>query len=258
MDERLLTAYHEAAHAVVARAVGQQVMELTIKPRPASDYAPGSLGHVCLWRHPDPRPSDVWAGSGWVETQQMVSLAGYLMEDLLVDPEDETPCRNDFVPSDHREVVELLRIVLPHDVERAAESIKSLRKRCKNLLLLPGHLELVERVAKALLADETISGEDFYKRFSPHPFGSAGGACGAVHPVDPSVRCDRIPHPFDVHQSPFGDFEGFPIPPLPARRPKVTEMTGNHKRLLKLHRGGPGPHLTARWVALYDVCDELP
>src|SRR4051812_19722896 len=83
LDERRMTAYHESAHTVAAIAFGQLFSRVTIRPVAASPYHPGYLGNVCVYPLPDPRPQDCWPFSVWVESQIVIDLAGYLLEDLL-------------------------------------------------------------------------------------------------------------------------------------------------------------------------------
>jgi hypothetical protein len=81
-----MTAFHEAAHAVVAVAVGVQVIEVSILPGKTDGIVPDSWGHVRHWQHPDPRPQDCWSGSAWFTTWAMTTLSGYVTEELL-DPD---------------------------------------------------------------------------------------------------------------------------------------------------------------------------
>lgn len=251
-QERLTTALHEAAHAVVAVANGHKVRFATIKPTPASDYAPGTLGRVCTWPMSPPTSEDCWVQSQWLESYLMLYLSGYLVEDVLF-PKHPLEEGRRFEPSDHRRVVEALRTVLPHDVERARSTVASIRVRALRVLELPDHVAILLRVAHLLLCEETISGDALYERL-------LDGRCSAVHPTIPTIRCNHPPHPYGEHfrVSAEGTVEamwnGFRIP---NRRERVSALPGNVRRLRGLNAGGPPPRLTERWIGVLDACDEL-
>jgi hypothetical protein len=251
-DVRLATAFHEAAHAVVAIANGQLVRHVTIKPTPASDYAPGSLGHICMWPMPPPAAEDCWVGSHWVESYLMVYFAGYLIEDLLFPDAAAAGSARRAETGDHHRAVTALRTVLPHDVPRAVSVVARLRSKCVRLLAMDAHVALLLQIAHVLLCEETINEDQLYRRL-------LAKRCHAIHPTDPTLRCTHPPHPYLEHmildhRAIHEKWRGFRIPPS---REKVTALPGNVRRLRAVNRGGPGPRLSKAWTDVLDACEDL-
>jgi hypothetical protein len=251
---RLRTAFHEAAHAAVCVALGVKVQHATIRPEPASEYYPGSLGHVCHYPHPIPRPEDGWPNSHWVESWVLVKLAGYATEDLLW---PESTCNWGAVP-DHLLVLDMYRLFAPRDPIAVFTHIRSAKRKCDALLREARVLEPLEAIAGRLLQQETISGDELYGSFFHK-------RCSAFHPTDPQVRCEKSPHPASSHvryrrSARSGDGEDAPGIvwdglPVPDHRLRVGQLTPNLKAMRALNFGGRPRALTQRWLEVLDAFD---
>lgn len=261
VGQETVVAFHEAAHALAACSIGRLVTEATIVEVPASDYAPGSLGHVCLAPLVDPKPEDLWLDSSWVEHQAMIWLAGYLVEDVLFPDDDPTHPERNHPRADHGRIASLLRVIAPSEPEAAADKVRQLRRKCFDLLELPGQIETVRLLAERLMEDKTLGQHEVYQL-------SSRGECGAIHPHDPSIRCSKDPHPFGEHWTVVGppparpglqrDMVFFDGLPLPDPHLRVTAMPGSWRRVRGLIRGGPGPRLPRAWLQVLDACNDLP
>ena len=252
-EERLVTALHEAAHAVTAVAIGHEVLSATIKPTAASPYAAGSWGHVCTWRMPPPSPDDCWVRSHWVESYLMLQLAGYLTEDILFP--DHADCASPAQVSDHYRAVHLLHAILPGDVERARATLVELRTRTFRLLELEQHIVILLQVAHLLLCEETVAGEEvLYRRLFKN-------RCNAIHPTDPSIRCTHPPHPYADHylwnRKTRKIEERWPGFRIPNSRERVSALPPLVRRVRGLNAGGPGARLPKMWAEVFDACHEL-
>jgi hypothetical protein len=251
IDQRQLTAFHEAAHAVVAVSLGMKVREVSIRPRSGNGIVPDSWGHVSHWRLSDPRPEDCWSGSAWFETWAMTTLAGYVIEELL-DPEWYFWCE----ALDHRRAIDMLREFSPREPDKGVRLLARLREQTSSLLIRPEILAEVTRAADLLLAEEQATGAKFYESLYD-------GKCRARHPSRTEIRCQKSPHPFGGHIS-FGShiwqtepsseaspiiWDGLPAPP---RNQKVGSMTLSQKRIRAINLGHAPRRLPKSWSEALD------
>lgn len=274
IDERVLTAFHEASHAVAALSNGQVVTEISILATPASSYAPGSLGHQCCRPYALPREDDLYAQSGWVQAYLQWCLAGYLMEDLLSERLDlEINLEGRRQPgSDHADLLGLLYQVGVRDPDEAGQYVRSARAKTQSLLLdVPGNLDLVEEVAVRLLEVDVMHQQEFQRcvrRVLKLHSLSDTGVCGAVHPTNRSTRCNDVPHPDGEHSNETWErvkwsvectarvtWPGFKPTP---RNQRVTAMTGTWKRVRGFVRNGPIRQVPKHWNVAFEACDEMP
>lgn len=265
-DQRLRTAFHEAAHALVCVRNGVLVHDMSVVAQPATAFAPGTLGHVTHSAPPLPTEADLWLSSWWTEVQLQISLAGYLMDDLLEETATggRQPSRTRRHPAaDHGRAVALMRALAPRMPPTAvADHAKDVRRKTQALLLdAPGNLELIERMAFRLREAGRLTTGAVYREFFD-------GRCSAYSVHSPDALCEREPHRYGPHymlvpmpggrphERDYVEWDGFTPPAVKRRR--VGEMTSHWKRVRALTEGGPGPHIPKNWSVVFDACDELP
>lgn len=237
--EKRKTAIHEAAHAVVAVALGVRVWSLSVRRVPADGYRSASLGRVLHQRSLAPTPSDCHPESAWMRTWLMIAAAGYVAEQIAW---PDTPIFHE--GSDNVDIVAMLTHLNGRDLETARQWIWNTRADTAELLLQTWAMNECLDVAERLLRDQKISGDEFYRSFYK-------GQCSAFYPPDPSVRCEDKPHPFGPHAAPaepwqprrqrsWYDWGSMP----PSRPPRVTRMSAKQRNIHALNAGqytGPLP-----------------
>jgi ATP-dependent Zn protease len=123
-------AYHEAGHAVIVLVLGYTLKDVTIKP---DERAEGRTNYV--------------KDGGLVVDGLKITLAGPIAEGLL---DGKLRLKTDCSSSDWRAIRKWYPEFCAQDVRRIGEETK---------LLVHCHREAIERVAEALLAHETLTGE---------------------------------------------------------------------------------------------------
>lgn len=230
--EKRKTAIHEAAHAVVAVALGARVFRLSIRPVAADGYRSVSLGHVLCQRSLPPAASDCHPESSWMRSWLMVAAAGYVAEQILW---PESPIFSG--GSDNVDIVTMLYCLNNRNMKTVGEWIWNTRADTAELLLQTWAMDECLDVAERLLRDQTMSGDEFYRSFYK-------GQCSAFYPLDPSVRCHNNPHPFGPHLAPaepwqqhrqrsFHDWGCMP----PSRPPRVSRMSAMQRNIHALNAG---------------------
>ena len=152
--DRLRTAYHEAAHAVVARSLGIHVKSATIRP------GPGRAGHVLHKGTDDDRLAAI------------ISLAGKYGEWFLLDGDPRHPwyvssqVRNYGAGSGHKNVRRrvIRRVGYPTssgDILYDRREARAFRRRLENEAkqLVIEYRDAIKRVAEALIDRETLTAD---------------------------------------------------------------------------------------------------
>ena len=139
-DERVLTAYHEAGHAVVALAQGRPLHRVSIEPNTLR------LGQ-CEIRKGRFRPSD-----DPLETEMLILLGG-----IAAESKHRGGYVWDGAGQDLRMVRHLASTRAPN--ERQCEKLlRRMLDKTEHLLDQPGAWDAVERIAAELVKETTISG----------------------------------------------------------------------------------------------------
>jgi len=146
-----MTAYHEAGHAVIGRVLTLHCGGATIKP----DYEEGVAGHAithepsaCLYE---------WEKRGHVRDSKDAVYHARIMTFMAgAEAERELLGSQAIADGDDREQIELMAEELDHDTNWAKLEP---RLRAMTRRLVRRHRALIERVAKALLAETTLSAE---------------------------------------------------------------------------------------------------
>jgi hypothetical protein len=160
------TAYHEAGHAVMAYLLDIPVKRATIVA--LADY----LGHVRFGRGHSPRRASAngeavpLEGGKLTPTQAHrlrlrieIALAGGIAERHFWRQQGRRHPRLNGLGPDHQQTIEAACILANNDPTEAAYLIRWLDYRVRSALLRPPTWGLVEAVAHALLANQTLSAE---------------------------------------------------------------------------------------------------
>lgn len=248
IDDLQLTALHEAAHAVVAVNLGVEVTEASIRPEPASSDGPPSLGHVCFWRHPDPQPQDCWEGSHWTKRWVMTMLAGYILEEELMEGQPFQPA-----VWDNAQVIHLLRRLKPRQPVEGLRVLEKWRSATCDLLLEPDVAKEVLAAADLLLELEVVDGRTFYNRLY-------GGMCSARNPEESGTRCEKRPHRFGPHLRRSPDNPA--AAPMvwaglstPNPRERVSAMSTKQRNIRAVNLGQPPDRIPRSWAEALDQID---
>lgn len=138
----ILTAHHEAGHAIVALAMGREVHRVSIVP------AKSRLGHCELKKGSARNVKD------WLEAEALILLAGVAAEGRLSGQYCWSGASRDL-----RQVRELTAMRAGSD-EQAARLEKRLLDKVENLLDSEEIWEAIQAVAGELLTRQTISGRN--------------------------------------------------------------------------------------------------
>lgn len=265
-DELLVTAFHEAAHAITAAVVGVPVIHATIEP---TTWESGitALGHVRHWAMPRPNPVEAWLESTWVRAQLRILLAGYLIEDVI-DPEYRFGIH---IGLDHRDAWRLLYTIDPGHPERATMVAMQERQATGALLRDPRNADMICDLADRLLAERQVSGRWIHETYF-------GGGCGVTQPEHPDLRCDLDCHRFGEHHNydagrssqssemaqngptPALDdlvtWPGFKGPP--RKKIPVSAYPPAHKRIVYFLQGGPTTQPPKRWDGVLRALQGSP
>jgi Peptidase family M41 len=133
------TAYHEAGHAVVALALGRQVLQVSILPNK------DRLG-VCEFRKPSFRPTE-----DWIEREILISLGGIAAEARHTGVHAWESAGRDF------QYVEKLAVERAGE-RRAERYTMRMLSKAEYLISQDENWRAIEKIAKALLETGTISG----------------------------------------------------------------------------------------------------
>lgn len=139
-DPRLLTAYHEAGHAVIAMAVGRPLHKVTI----AANRNRLGLCHVQKGR--------ARASKDWLEDEILILLAGMAAESQLSGAYNLGGAQQDL------KMARRLAIMRAGNEQQAERLERRLLTKTEHLLTDEGHWNAVQDIAKDLLERETISG----------------------------------------------------------------------------------------------------
>jgi hypothetical protein len=157
--QRIQTAYHEAGHAVIGRVLTLLCGEATIKP----DYKSRSWGvSIC----PDPhRCLHEWEGRGKVRGSTKAVFRARIIHSMAgAEAVRELLGNTDQVGDDDDQMqigLMMGEIVDPDDNDAWVKTEARLRKMTR--MLVRRHRARIERVAKALLANTTLSTEELDK-----------------------------------------------------------------------------------------------
>jgi ATP-dependent Zn protease len=157
------TAYHEAAHAVVARCCGIAVYSISIIP----DHEENSAGHVATQNLMHNKHLDVETEpKNRMRMERMVIqiLAGSIAEEMF-NPED---FNHDNSESDYRGAVTLIEYFCGSQEEIEAY-LKFLDIRTQNLLNDPYIWEQIEKLADILLEKKKLSAKEVRELFKNKP-----------------------------------------------------------------------------------------
>lgn len=261
-DELLVTAFHEAAHAITAAVVGVPVAHASIQPR-VSEGGLIELGHVRHWALPHPNPVEAWLESTWVRAQLRILLAGYLIEDI-VDPDAEF---GPHVGQDHQDAWRLLYAIDPGHPERAITVATQEREATQAILADPRNSDMICDLADRLLSEGQVTGHWIHESFF-------AGGCGARHPEDPDLECTASLHRFGQHvhhevawrprsasgiggdpsksgRDDWKCWDGFIGPP--RRKLPMSAYPPSHKRIVYFLRGGPTTRPPKRWNSVLEA-----
>lgn len=154
-DGLLITAYHEAGHAVAKKVLGLKLRSATIVPR--GDYqgfVTGPIGiNVQRLRYDIFSVNEV---SRW-HNEIIVLMAGAQAQ-RKYKPRSVRPY---MIAADNANIQTILECVHPRNEHRTI--INWLRVRTENLINHPKHWRYVEDVAVALLENRTLTGDDISK-----------------------------------------------------------------------------------------------
>ena len=137
---RLLTAYHEAGHAVIAMALGRPLHKVTI----AANRDRLGLCHVQKGRSR--------ASKDWLEDEILILLAGMAAESQLSGTYNLGGAQQDL------KLTRRLAIRRAGNEQQAERLERRLLTKTEHLLSDQGHWNAVQQIAKDLLERETISG----------------------------------------------------------------------------------------------------
>jgi Peptidase family M41 len=168
--ERAIVAYHEAGHAVIGLALKMPVAFVTIKPSGRSGghvslapvpysvgnvYARGQYRKLVAEIEQDPfgnKVEDTCNENYW-HSDAMMRIAGGMVEAEFL--KNGRPWRELASPGDMRGLAFARR-----KLGDKARSVEEYEAECETLI--KQHWTLIEAVAKGLLKEETLSGEDVY------------------------------------------------------------------------------------------------
>ena len=140
LDPKLLTAYHEAGHAVVALAVGRPLQKVTI----AANRERLGLCHLQKGRS---KPS-----KDWLEDEILILLAGMAAEAQLTGDYNLAGATQDL------RMARRLAIMRAGSAPQAERLERKLLTKTEHLLSSEGYWSAVEKIAADLMERETISG----------------------------------------------------------------------------------------------------
>lgn len=254
-EELVRSAYHEASHAVVLVALGgRKVTEVAVPryahPLTSAREAPLSVGYVdCIAAEPQPR--DCAIDSDWVRTTVMIRMAGYLLNDVIWQDDSSAEDIRRLPRSDHAQIVSILRVVAPEDPEVAERTIRGLRRQCLSWLAIPGQADVVEAIAQKLISHQVVDGEGFYNEFYD-------GTCAALHPQISTVRCKNPPDASGLHAVVYSRHDVYQWGRYLWDYDASEQTAAPIRRLRSILSGDSTRPLRGPWLALVDVCSELP
>jgi hypothetical protein len=168
-DERLRTAIHEAAHAVIGERLGVRVDGIISEPAKHGHYAGVSaMGHTQFEPHP------IVTG-----TEMIISLAGCLAETRMFGHYTEIASRGDMdtmrmimwravwayrrlpEPTSAAVLDAVAKGQVPREVEGAVQKLSAMKNQeTINMLADPQTWAQIQAVAEALLAKGNLSGDE--------------------------------------------------------------------------------------------------
>lgn len=139
-DPKLLTAYHEAGHAVVALIVGRPLQKITI----VANRERLGLCHLQKGRS---KPS-----KDWLEDEILILMAGMAAEAQLSGFYNTAGAEQDM------RMARRLAIMRAGSVQQAERLERKLLAKTEHVLADESHWKAVQKIAKDLIERETISG----------------------------------------------------------------------------------------------------
>ncbi len=139
-DPRLLTAFHEAGHAVVALAVGRPLQKITIAPNRER------LG-LCHLQKGRAKPS-----KDWLEDEILILLAGMAAESQLSGTYNLAGADQDL------RMARRLAMMRAGSAKQAERLERKLLAKTEHMLSDESKWNAVEKIAADLMERETISG----------------------------------------------------------------------------------------------------
>ncbi len=140
LDPRLLTAYHEAGHAVIALVVGRPLHKVTI----AANRDRLGLCHLQKGRSR--------ASKDWLEDEILILLAGMAAESQLSGSDNVVGAEQDL------RMARRLAMMRAGNAQQAERLERRLLTKTEHLLSDQGHWNAVQLIAADLIERETISG----------------------------------------------------------------------------------------------------
>lgn len=139
-DPKLMTAYHEAGHAVIALAVGRPLQKVTI----AANRDRLGLCHLQKGRSR--------ASKDWLEDEILILLAGMAAEYLFTGTYNLGGAQQDL------KMARRLAIMRAGNVQQAERLERRLLAKTEHLLSDDGHWNAVKHIVADLMERETMSG----------------------------------------------------------------------------------------------------
>ncbi len=136
----VLTAFHEAGHAIIALVMGRDVHRVSIIP------AKTRLGHCELKKGASKTAKD------WLESEVLILLAGVAAEGRLTGQYCWSGAARDLKQA------RMLTESRAGSAQQAERLEKRMLDKVEHLLDMPEHWEAIQSVARELLMKQTVSG----------------------------------------------------------------------------------------------------
>ena len=157
----LLTAFHEAGHAVMAHLCGERLTRVEIL---GDDGSSGSVSSLRLRREPDEGPVDPALPTVHLERRLLCLCAGMVCEHMVGGPEPGAES------SEELDRAVGLALQLVHRCERVLPLLEEVCEHAE--VLLERHWTAVDVLALALMMEREMSGDEVRRLIEPLLAGS--------------------------------------------------------------------------------------